>query len=260
MKGRCKTGHVQHSEASVPPRCWLSPTSSRGQPGSGRRRCGSPAAPGTTGTVRGAGTARPSRGSRAQGREPRVGHGTFLLRMGGEQRGAQGGRVGWTGHVGLGWKAMGQSREGTAVLPSLGPDGIAGVAPAQGHGKGVPSLHRDMAKVSLLPWQCCSWVTGPAPPAPGSVPRGSVHCPPPGSHGRRKAQARCHRGHCPGSLPAGTPGTAQHSSPAGEAGGTRGWARWQCIAVAVTGVQCSAGRLEEAVSASQGCSRVTELS
>lgn len=186
MKGRCKTGHVQHSEASVPPRCWLSPTSSRGQPGSGRRRCGSPAAPGTTGTVRGAGTARPSRGSRARGREPRVGHGTFLLRMGGEQRGAQGGRVGWTGHVGLGWKAMGQSREGTAVLPSLGPDGIAGVAPAQGHGKGLPSplavLLVGDGTCTTGPGQCPPWLralppswqpwekksSGPVPP--GTLP------------------------------------------------------------------------------------------
>lgn len=149
---------------SVPPAARDSPALAEG--GAGALRHGAPLA-----LCGGAGTARPSLGSRARGREPRVGHGTFLLRMGGEQRGDQGGRVGWTGHVGLGWKAMGQSREGTAVLPSLGPDGIAGVAPAQGHGKGVPSLHRDTAKVSLLPWQCCSWVTGPPPPALGQCPQ-----------------------------------------------------------------------------------------
>lgn len=58
MKGRCKTGHVQHSESSVPPRCWLSPTRSWGQPGSGEggrspagtAGCGdSPALPGQQG-------------------------------------------------------------------------------------------------------------------------------------------------------------------------------------------------------------------
>lgn len=145
MKGRCKTGHVQHSETSVPPRCWLSPSRSWGQPGSGEGG-GSPAAPGAAGTGREWGQPCP-----LPGREPGVGHGTFLLRMGGEQRGAQRGPAGWTGHVGPGWKAMGQSREGTAVPPSLEPDGIARMVPTQGHCKGVPSLHRDTAKVSPLP-------------------------------------------------------------------------------------------------------------
>lgn len=72
-----------------------SPALAEGGAGAPRHRAG------TAGSVRGCGDSpAPPGAAGPRGGEPRVGHGTFLLWMGGEQRGAQRGRVGWTGHVG----------------------------------------------------------------------------------------------------------------------------------------------------------------
>lgn len=157
MKGRCKTGHVQPSEGSVPPRCWLSPTRSRGQPGSGRRRGGSPAVPGAAGTVQGCGDSPPPPGSRAQGRGPHLGHGTFLLRMGGgsvEPSGVEWDGQGTRGRGGKRW-----GRAGRAQL-SCQPWGL--MASPGWH------LHRDVAKLSLL----CTGALQRWPLSPGSAAHG----------------------------------------------------------------------------------------
>lgn len=131
------------------------------------------------------------------------------------QRRAQRSRVGWTGHAGPGWKVMGQSREGTAVLPALGPDGISGMAPIQGRGKAVPSLHRDAAKVAPVPWQCCSWVTRPPSPAPGQCPLLLWALPPSWQPREKRSSGLVPQGTLPRVIPClNPPCCSQHSSPA----------------------------------------------
>jgi len=75
-----------------------------------------------------------------------------------------------------------------------------------------------VAKVSLLPGQCCSWVTGDlCHGALGSIPCGSMRCPSPAPcpacHGRRKARAQCGRGRFPGSFSPSDPQEAPGQAP-----------------------------------------------
>lgn len=153
MKGRCKTGCVQCSEASAPPRCWLSPARSRGQPGPGRRRCGSAAAPRAP---CGAGQPGPP-GERGQAWD------TAHSCCGGA--GAAWSPAGSGGMDGVG--SDGAERGGQSCPPSLGPDGISGMEPSRGRGKGVPAplaalLVADRTSIPA-PGQCPPVVSGTVP-------------------------------------------------------------------------------------------------
>lgn len=128
----------------------------------------------------GAGTARPPPGQQGPG-EGSHAWDTAHSCCGWEGSSVEPSGVEWDGQ-GTWGKAMGQSREGTAVPPSH--DGIAGMAPSQGRGIGVPSLHRDVQRVSPLPWQCPLWLRALSPSwqprekeSSGPVPQGTL---PPG--------------------------------------------------------------------------------
>lgn len=131
--------------------------------------------------------------------------------------GPRGGRQGWdTVHSCCGWEGSsvglsGVQWDGQGTWGRGGKRwGRAGRAQLSRHPRGLTALpgwhlHRDTAKVSLL----CTGTLQRCPLSllgdrtsitwPWAV---SVHCPPHGSHRRRKAQVWWHRGHCPGSFPA----------------------------------------------------------
>lgn len=184
MKGRGETGPVQPSEASAPPRRWLSPARSRGQPG---------LAESGAGALRhrwhcGAGAARPSR-QQGQGRS-RAG-----------TRHIPGSGVGPAGSSGM-HGACGEGVESDGA--ERGGHSCPAIPGAWWHcrdGTQTGTWQRDAAKVSPLPGSAARGRQDLHHLPLGSVPCGAGHCPLLAATGEEKLRPG-DRGHCPGSFPA----------------------------------------------------------
>lgn len=156
MKGRCKTGHVQQSEAfgrkvasSVPRGAARSPAPSSRQSRGTSLAAGSPPAlygeshPACAWGCAGAGSLSPALPGQESPRERGKPHGETRHVPAADRKGsgAEPSEVerGGEGARGRGRKQWGQSRERTAIPSSPGPDGVArgaaGMAPAQGRGR-----------------------------------------------------------------------------------------------------------------------------